>query len=85
MKKPTLKPCPFCNGEAQIISMFQYDIYMYACACSECPVFTGYQDTKAKAIKAWNTRSTPQCCSKPNFRVCIECFAQTCYNCGTAR
>lgn len=65
MPEEKLKPCPFCGGEANIISHSVYRSFIYYCSCSnqECHGFCswtfeysfGFKD-KEKAIIAWNTR-----------------------------
>lgn len=49
-----LKPCPFCGGETKLISdlseMLNYVL------CMDCYCRTQVFTTKARAIKAWNTR-----------------------------
>ena len=65
-----LKRCPFCGGEAamyhQSSKYTDYDgnyIHCLECGCRtkifECLGTTGktHKDTKAEAIKAWNTRT----------------------------
>ena len=65
-----LLPCPFCGGEAvmyhQSSKYTDYDgnyIHCLECGCRtklfECLGTTGktHKDTKAEAIKVWNTRT----------------------------
>lgn len=54
----TLKPCPFCGGEARLIRSAP-DWYFPACMNRECACdWTDSYPTKAEAIAAWNTRAT---------------------------
>lgn len=70
MSKAELKPCPFCGGEARIVST-EPRLYRhsrngkYAVACYGCEIYLGYDedygcqfDTKEEAIEAWNTRES---------------------------
>lgn len=51
----TLKPCPFCGGEAWVIQILED---LYAVECRKCWTRTGtYQPTEAEAIEAWNLRA----------------------------
>ncbi len=49
-----LKPCPFCNGEAELSGM--YPSGQYYIQCLECRVHL-WEDRKDKAIGHWNKRS----------------------------
>lgn len=51
-----LKPCPFCGGEA-IIDDWYVNVLV---KCKICENRTDEYKTKDKAIKAWNTRHTPE-------------------------
>ena len=75
MADATLKPCPFCGGEAEIIES-DYGMYItgYAVYCrGKCHMKLGVSgrlgevyewipvfDTEAEAIEAWNTRTPEQ-------------------------
>lgn len=68
-----LKPCPFCGEEFAVVSKIsdgclkKYQIVcddssMRKCACEGVYVYgcggsTGYYETRAEAIDAWNTRA----------------------------
>ena len=50
-----LKPCPFCGGEAEVISENRWDrayVRCYICRCQTAELKTDF------AIKVWNTRRT---------------------------
>ena len=49
-----LKQCPLCDGEAELKQGF-YVIDNYV-ECLKCGTRTAYYQTKARAIKRWNTR-----------------------------
>lgn len=55
MSNIKLKPCPFCGGEAKIISG-----YKYAVTCKECDAMTSSTYTASDAAKAWNKRNGHQ-------------------------
>lgn len=53
-----LLPCPFCGGEAKILtaeSMHGGNLYGVMCDC--CAGRADVYDTEAEAIEAWNTRA----------------------------
>ncbi len=49
-----LKPCPFCNGTAELSGMFPSGQYFIQ--CSECRVSL-WDDRQDKAIGHWNIRN----------------------------
>ena len=60
-----LKPCPFCGGEAKIMTHESYVpeswrslVGVYGVVCTSCRA-GGYQfwDTEEQAIAAWNRRA----------------------------
>ena len=57
----SLKPCPFCGGEAELSRDQNVNAgavcEMVACASKFC-VVTLYHRTEAEAIAAWNTRAS---------------------------
>ena len=67
MKK--LKPCPFCNGEAEIIISVSRTSSFPFIQCTQCEAYMGATraswsarkgqlnfETEEEAIKMWNTR-----------------------------
>lgn len=88
-----LKPCPFCGGEAEILtaeSMHGGNLYGVMCDC--CAGRADVYDTEAEAIEAWNTRAERTCeltlDGTDGCFGCSECFenipplANYCPNCG---
>lgn len=82
----TLKPCPFCGGEAVILKADQYHVFpdTYYVSCTKCTAGVGPLDTEAEAIEAWNRRTERTAkveeVEKPNVFKCSECgqyFHQT--------
>ena len=66
MEKIKLKPCPFCGGEAEILSVRDinmlckdYDNY-YTIRCRCCFNGTGYYADRERAAEAWNRRGGEQ-------------------------
>lgn len=51
-----LKPCPFCGGEAEPFNPFGNTNGTWCVLCSECASATGFEQTEAEAIAAWDTR-----------------------------
>ena len=52
--KTTLKPCPFCGGEARVQSYYRdYAIYCFKCNAST----RKFYPTREEAEKAWNRRA----------------------------
>lgn len=56
-----LKPCPFCGGEAKVITGSCW-LWQHAVECKDCGANTGYKSgispsvAKNKAVEAWNRR-----------------------------
>ena len=64
----TLKPCPFCGGEAKVQPTYDIDTgerdgYFAWCSNYECECKPQTRDyiTEAEAIEAWNTRAERTC------------------------
>jgi Lar family restriction alleviation protein len=49
-----LLPCPFCGGEADILTAAS-EIWI---TCANCGADGAWKDTRAETIAAWNTRHT---------------------------
>lgn len=64
-----LKPCPFCGGEARYTEKSRFHIgWVY---CPGCGAASGYYNTEAEAIAAWNTRAEQTCHTERSD--CFEC------------
>ena len=48
----TLKPCPFCGGEAKCIEFYG----LYHVICCDCHIAGQDCSTRENAVSAWNTR-----------------------------
>lgn len=59
MSDETLKPCPFCGGEAEMCHVTQLweprDAYWVK--CKNCRISGTHHTTEAEAIAAWNSRA----------------------------
>lgn len=56
-----LKPCPFCDGEAEMRNPWTSNTNYYV-ECYECGCTTAIFDTPEKAVEAWNRRAdSPHC------------------------
>ena len=55
----TLKPCPFCGGEANVIEHRFHGLdSSYGVRCKECKAETHqFYESEEKAIEAWNRRA----------------------------
>lgn len=54
LKKPELKPCPFCGNESRILSVTGRNHYVI---CNYCESRTSEYRTPEDAIDAWNSRA----------------------------
>ena len=56
--KTKLRKCPFCGGEAEIISDSDSGgMAGFAVMCEQCHAMTAfYLDDARRAVRAWNTR-----------------------------
>lgn len=52
----SLKPCPFCGGEATVERIGRSGYYYVACNTAYCCDY-GKFDTESEVIAAWNTRA----------------------------
>lgn len=84
-----LKPCPFCGGEAEIVTLDIWDKNApVGVGCSMCPVILAeYSDykrfaTEADAIEAWNTRAELGGTCKMAKRMFLPMW--TCSACGVS-
>ena len=58
--QPTLKPCPFCGGEADSGSYGGYSGRVEQVGCGDCGIYAeGYLETDC--VKAWNQRAHGTC------------------------
>lgn len=53
-----LKPCPFCGGEAKIITYADDD---KSIKCGKCWAGTSRYMSVERAVFAWNTRAHSEC------------------------
>lgn len=57
MSDLTLKPCPFCGGEARLVKDFcSFKDWNYV-RCEECGAMTSTADNAYRAINYWNQRA----------------------------
>lgn len=56
MRELELKPCPFCGGEAEIISMSEK--FTVSCGTGGCMANISYCSDKQSAVKSWNKRAS---------------------------
>ena len=52
-----LKPCPFCGGEAELVTNMQFDAVWCECQNDDCGAELIGQRTKIDAINNWNRRT----------------------------
>ena len=67
----SLKPCPFCGGDARVAAMsFDEDSAEVGCGQPDCHAVAFVAcDTEAEGIAAWNRRSDP---SREAMREALE-------------
>ena len=82
----TLKPCPFCGAEAEIVRNSSGS-YFVRCTNKQCAAKTRlYHENEVGPRLAWNKRVERTC--SPVFGECSECkyplhdHARYCSNCG---
>lgn len=56
MKKPDLKPCPFCGDHLVKFVTWPKSPTICEVFCMNCHANTGAKFTKKEAIKHWNSR-----------------------------
>ena len=73
--KPTLKPCPFCGGEATLIDgVIPSGSAEVHCFNDKCMAMMGHE-TVEQMVSEWNTRSEPtlkQACIKCGYLSDVE-------------
>lgn len=58
MKKQTLKPCPFCGGEARLMNMgYPHWVYCTQCGAKVHGRVIGEKEGEKASIDAWNRRA----------------------------
>lgn len=91
----TLLPCPFCGGEAEILTAESMrGGYLFGIMCNDCCSRGDVYETEAEAIAAWNSRAerTCQLIEDSGLLHCSECggaaekrlwaYWHYCPNCG---
>lgn len=57
MSEITLKPCPCCRGEAEILKQGHREYApTYSVRCKACGLTTGNHKSEKEASRIWNTR-----------------------------
>ena len=57
-----LLPCPFCGGEAEVLTAESMNGgYLFGAMCNDCLSRGDVYDTEAEAVEAWNTRAVRTC------------------------
>ena len=57
-----LLPCPFCGGEAEMLTAESMNGgYLFGIMCNDCRSRGDVYDTEAEAIEAWNSRAERTC------------------------
>ena len=58
----TVLPCPFCGGEAEMLTAESMNGgYLFGIMCNDCRSRGDVYDTEAEAIAAWNSRAERTC------------------------
>ena len=58
MPENTLKPCPFCGGEAELqVEELDINSLLGCVVCMECYATGAEKDNWSDAITSWNTRA----------------------------
>ena len=52
-----IKTCPFCGGEAKLITQGVPPSEEFCCWCTECMIATEWDLSKKYVIKIWNRRT----------------------------
>ena len=68
-----LKPCPFCGGEAEMLTAESMNGgYLFGIMCNDCCSRGDVYDTEAEAIAAWNSRAERTCKRCDRYHSVIE-------------
>lgn len=62
-KNNELQPCPFCHSDNLKTTYLNLGVQLakyWVVECLSCYIMAGVCEDEAQAIKAWNTRATPQ-------------------------
>ena len=55
--KESLKPCPFCGGEAELqYGACDYNVWQVICKSQQCNGMAGWDDDPQRATDTWNKR-----------------------------
>lgn len=74
MMSNELLPCPFCGGEAEILTAESMNGgYLFGIMCNDCRSRGDVYDTEAEAVDAWNTRAERTCKEYGSVRVWQSC------------
>lgn len=68
----TLKPCPFCGGEASVKMWCEPDT-PFLVMCESCKASVKDYATEAEAIEAWNRRTIPSAEPERKIIYCKDC------------
>lgn len=62
MPSQTLRECPFCGAEAEVVeapAIFEHPARFGVC-CTVCECSTPWTDSRAEAVAAWNRRANKE-------------------------